>query len=168
MLNANLSWAQSGCALQSSQRSSTLRLDCRTAAATSSSCSAHTKPSSRPQPTAEAPLHPDRRQVISQQLALAASTCFLQLLPAPSPAQAAAASDAIIPDDQVANAIFGNGSVVPAMSAEQYVARIAGSRGPAFRDLADLIDRSKYKELSEALFLSPFDDVMRSAFYLPW
>ena len=106
--------------------------------------------------------------MLFQQVALVASASFLQLLPAPSLAQAAPASDAIIPDDQVADAIFGNGSVVPALKAEQYVDKIVGSRAAAFRDLTDLIDRSKYKELSEALFLSPFDDIMRSAFYLPW
>lgn len=101
---------------------------------------------------------PNRRDLLLGLLPVtaAAASCFLSA----QPASAAALADA--------DSFLLSSSVVPALTVDQYLSTIISARPAAFRELADLIDNSKFKECSEALVLAPFDDIMRSAFYLPW
>jgi hypothetical protein len=63
---------------------------------------------------------------------------------------------------------FGGASVVPALGVPEYVDRITSAWPVALQEFQKYIEEGQYKELSESLFLSPFDDVRQAAFYIPY
>lgn len=63
---------------------------------------------------------------------------------------------------------FGGANVVPALDVPEYLARIANAWPTALQLFSDYMEAGQYKELSESLFLSPFDDVRQAAFYIPY
>lgn len=72
-------------------------------------------------------------------------------------------------DEQAARAsFFGGASIVPALTILQYRDRIVEAWPNALRDFQTYMEAGQYKELSESLFLSPFDDVRQAAFFIPY
>ena len=58
--------------------------------------------------------------------------------------------------------------VRPALKAQAYVALIQRTKEPALQELRRLLGAADYHALSEALFLSPFDDLRQACYFLPW
>ena len=58
--------------------------------------------------------------------------------------------------------------VRPALKAQAYVALIRRTKEPALQELRRKLGSSDYHALSEALFLSPFDDLRQACYFLPW
>lgn len=72
-------------------------------------------------------------------------------------------------DEEAARAsFFGGASIVPALTIPQYRDRIAEAWPNALRDFQSYMEAGQYKELSESLFLSPFDEVRQAAFFIPY
>eukprot|EP00884_Botryococcus_braunii_P011295 jgi/Botrbrau1/20166/Bobra.0173s0064.1 len=79
-----------------------------------------------------------------------------------------AASAEDISEEAARARFFGGANIVPALGVPEYLQRIANAWPPALRVLQDYVEGGQYKELSESLFLSPFDDVRQAAFYIPY
>jgi hypothetical protein len=58
--------------------------------------------------------------------------------------------------------------VRPARPAQAYVKEIARRREETLQSLRGYAAAGQFKELSDSLVLSPFDDLRQACFYLPW
>ncbi len=75
---------------------------------------------------------------------------------------------AITEEEETRRAIMLSSNVVPALSVPQYLDRLVLARVQAWQDIQNCIEDGKFRQLSDSLVLSPFDDVRQCAFYLPW
>jgi len=105
--------------------------------------------------------HPTRRVALSHMVAIPLALSMLSR----APAQAAAVTEV---DHPRTLAEGGSASVIPALTADQYVSRIVLNKERAFDSIRASIDKSKYKDLSDNLSIDPFDTLFQSAVYLPW
>ena len=71
-------------------------------------------------------------------------------------------------EQELRRSILLSSNVVPALSVTDYLNRIAAARTQAWQDIRNSIEGGRYRQLSDSLVLSPFDDVRQCAFYLPW
>ena len=58
--------------------------------------------------------------------------------------------------------------VRPALPAQAYVKEIRRRREETLQSLRAYAQAGQFKELSDSLVLSPFDDLRQACFYLPW
>lgn len=56
---------------------------------------------------------------------------------------------------------------VPALSSQEYAVKINNSRGDAWAEMYDLVDRQRFMELSNNLVLPPIDDIRQFVLYIP-
>lgn len=128
----------------------------------------------------QAQIAPDRRSALVALVTGLASTSLLGSATAETTAEVTPLESAerakpeqfnskeALSPEQVKQSVLGNSSVVPALTVNQYLARLKSKWPLAKAEIKGYLDRSDYSGLSNSLVVSPFDDVRQSLFYIPW